>query len=538
MLEIRRLAFAISAGRVAMNLALVLTLAAPGHAQHSWQGCDDLKAGDFRKVSVLDKTNYPALNEPIKMALSKDGRLFWIERDGSVKKWDPKTKAVAELAQINVYLENTRGGMGLVLDPAFESNGWVYIVYMPNKSPFGTFRLSRFTFVGEKLQDETTVLEIPFTPGAGQHASGSMAWDNDGNLFWGAGDETSPANVGSYAVDGYAPIVNQEPKLDARRSAANTNDLNGKILRIHPEANGKYTIPEGNLFPVGTALTRPEIYSMGHRNPWTLWFDKPTGWLFVGEVGPDAGGANGGKGPSAQDELNVVKTPGNYGWPFMGGHNIPYNNYDYAANKSGALFDPNALVNNSPNNTGLKNLPPARPALLAYGHDGKSEDQTRFPILGGANSGTAIGGPVYRYDPALASKVKLPPQFDNVWFFGDWMRNWWLAATLDSTASTVTAVKNPFPGISFSNVIAGAIGPEGALYLIEYGNAYFSSPSTQKISRIEYTGSCLPAVTTTLAPAMHLAHHGPHLEVRLDQGRILWVSPGQGAGFIDARGRR
>jgi cytochrome c len=508
------------------------------HAQHAWPGCDDLKAGDFRKINILDKNKYPGLNEPIKMALAKDGRLFWIERAGAVKRWDPKTTTMVTLLEIDVYLNNTRGGMGITLDPAFESNSWIYVVYTPNRNPFGTFRLSRFSLAGDKLQDEKIVLDLAFAPGAGQHASGALAWDNDGNLFWGTGDETSPANISGISVDGYAPIVNQEPKLDARRSSGNTNDLNGKILRIHPEADGKYSIPKGNLFSEGTALTRPEIYSMGHRNPWTLWFDRPTGWLFVGEVGPDATGENGGKGPAAQDELNVVKNPGNYGWPFLGGQNIPYNNYDYVANKSGALFNPNALENLSPNNTGLKTLPAARPALLAYGHDGKSSDQGKFPLLAGANSGTAIGGPVYRYDPNLDSKVKLPPHFNNVWFFGDWMRNWWYAANLDSTASSVTAVKKPFAGISFDNVIAGAIGPEGALYLIEYGNAYFTSPNVQKISRIEYTGNCLPSQTTGLDDNLPRHRAQTHLEVKLEQGHILWVSPKYGTHkLIDAQGR-
>lgn len=193
-----------------------------------------------------------------------------------------------------------------------------------------------------------------------------------------------------------APIASTAAENDARRSAGNTNDLNGKILRIHPEADGSYTIPQGNLYPPGTALTRPEIYAMGFRNPWTLSFDKRTGYVFVGEVGPDSYTFNAQKGPAAMDEINVVKSAGNYGWPFLGGKNVPYNDYDYVANRTGPLFDPNNLVNNSPRNTGLKELPPARPAFIAYSHDGKAADQTKFPILGRNSGGTSITGPVYR----------------------------------------------------------------------------------------------------------------------------------------------
>lgn len=507
--------------RAALPIAVLLA-AATVQAQHSHPGCPDVKEGDFRKVSVIDKTN-SNITEPIKFVFAKDGRIFWIERQGLVRRWHPATKVVTTLTRINVYLQNTRGGMGIILDPDFETNNWIYVVYTPNVAPYGAFHLSRFTVSGDAAQDEKVLLKVNWTPGAGQHASGSLAFDNAGNLFWGLGDATNPHNAGA-TIDGYAPIASNVAVNDARRTAGNTNDLNGKILRIKPEANGTYSIPAGNLFPPGTAQTRPEIYAMGFRNPWTLWYDKPTGWLFVGEVGPDANAANGQKGPAAMDELNVVKTPGNYGWPFIGGKNVAYNNFDYAAGQSGPLFNPNALVNNSPNNTGLKELPAARPSLLAYSHDGRSVDQTRHTVLGGSAGGTSVALPVYRYDPGLQSAIKLPPHFDNVWFFSDWVRNTFWAANLDAQADNVTDVKRPFPGISFVNVINGAIGPDGALYLIEYGPTFFASPSSQRISRIEYTGSCSP---TSLAgsPGGRGAGHsprGPRFQVRLGEGKVYY----------------
>ena len=75
---------------------------------------------------------------------------------------------------------------------------------------------------------------------------------------------------------------------DSQKSAANPNDLRGKIYRIHPEADGTYTIPKGNLFPPGTPGTRPEVYVMGNRNPFRISIDQKTGYLYWGEVGPDA----------------------------------------------------------------------------------------------------------------------------------------------------------------------------------------------------------------------------------------------------------
>src|SRR5256885_14651820 len=90
---------------------------------------------------------------------------------------------------------------------------------------------------------------------------------------------------------------------DAQKSSANTNDLRGKIIRIHPEPDGAYTIPEGNLFPKGTAKTRPEIYTMGSRNPYRISVDQHTGFLYWGEVGPDANVDSVGRGPRGYDEI-------------------------------------------------------------------------------------------------------------------------------------------------------------------------------------------------------------------------------------------
>jgi glucose/arabinose dehydrogenase len=94
---------------------------------------------------------------------------------------------------------------------------------------------------------------------------GQIDFDGRGNQFLSTGDDTNP-----FFSDGYAPLDDRpgrNPAFDARRSAANTNDLRGKLLRIRVKAGGGYTVPRGNLFPPGTPRTRPEIYAMGLRNP-------------------------------------------------------------------------------------------------------------------------------------------------------------------------------------------------------------------------------------------------------------------------------
>ena len=95
--------------------------------------------------------------------------------------------------------------------------------------------------------------------------------------------------------NGYTPIndaATYNPGLDERRGSGNTNDLRGKILRIHVQDDGSYTIPSGNLFPSVRAKTRPEIFVMGLRNPYRMAVDKATGAVMWGDYGPDAGNAD------------------------------------------------------------------------------------------------------------------------------------------------------------------------------------------------------------------------------------------------------
>src|SRR5262249_16349154 len=146
------------------------------------------------------------------------------------------------------------------------------------------------------------------------HSAGSLAFDAQGNLYASAGDNTHPG-----ASDGFSPIDEQPGRgpWNAAKSAGNANDLRGKILRIHPEPDGTASIPQGNLFPPGTPNTRPEIYTMGNRNPFRISVDPRSGCLYWGEVGPDAYGANPQRGPAGFDEINQAKKAGNFGWPFF-----------------------------------------------------------------------------------------------------------------------------------------------------------------------------------------------------------------------------
>jgi hypothetical protein len=104
---------------------------------------------------------------------------------------------------------------------------------------------------------------------------------------------------------------------------------------------------------------------MGCRNPYRISVDPATSIVYWGEIGPDAGN-DGVQGPRGYDEINQAKKAGNYGWPYFVGDSKPYHQYDFASKKVSDLFEPNAPINNSPNNTGIKNLPPTQKAMIWY----------------------------------------------------------------------------------------------------------------------------------------------------------------------------
>ncbi|MEJ0105707.1 MAG: PQQ-dependent sugar dehydrogenase [Bacteroidota bacterium] len=275
----------------------------------------------------------------------------------------------------------------------------------------------------------------------------------------------------------------------------NTNDDRGKILRIHPEPDGTYTIPEGNLFPKGIAKTKPEIYIMGVRNPYRITIDKKSNYLFWGEVGPDAA-KDSSSGPRGYDEFNMAKQAGNFGWPLVIGNNKPYPRVYYNENnRIGEKADTLHPINHSVNNTGLTDLPAAHPAIIWYPYD-SSNIFTSF----GAGGRTAIGGPFYQYDASLDSKVKFPAYFDHCWFIADWMRNW-IKLVHFTTGNGIERIDNFLPDTIFKKPICMKFGPDGALYVLEFGSTWGENPDGRLV-KIEYEpGNCTPIARLALDKA-------------------------------------
>ncbi|RZU36614.1 glucose/arabinose dehydrogenase [Streptomyces sp. BK022] len=479
-----RTALALACGALLIGATPALT--APGAAAADRDGA---AAEDFQQVTLA--RGEAEVGEPMSLAVLPDRSVLHTSRDGELRLTDA-TGTTRTAGKLAVYSHDEEGLQGVGVDPHFTDNRFVYLYYAPpmdtpsgdapetgtaaDFAPFdGVNRLSRFVLKADGTLDaasEKKILEVPTSRGICCHVGGDIDFDKDGNLYLSTGDDSNP-----FQSDGFTPIderADRNPAFDAQRTAGNTNDLRGKILRIKVRDDGSYTVPDGNLFAPGTARTRPEIYAMGFRNPFRFSVDKETGVLYVGDYGPDAGAADPARGPGGQVEFARVTGPGNFGWPYCTGKNDAYVDYDFATKTSGAAFDCAAPRNDSPHNTGLTDLPPAQAAWLPY--DGASVPEF------GDGSESPMGGPVYHYDPALDSPVKFPEAYDGDFFAGEFGRRW--IKRIETGADGAVQSINAFPWTG-TQVMDMAFGPDGALYVLDYGTAWFGGDDNSALYRIE-----------------------------------------------------
>jgi glucose/arabinose dehydrogenase len=428
--------------------------------------------------------------EPTELAVLPNLDVLVIERRGGILRYRKADSTLKRVGQLDVYWKTNvkgvnaeEGLLGLAADPNFATNHFIYLFYSPADTSVN--RLSRFTFERDTLDlaTEKVILEFYSQRGICCHTGGSIAFGPDGSLFVSTGDNSTPFDEPGerHPNRGFAPIDDRPGHLqyDARRTSANTNDLRGKILRIRVGPDGSYQIPAGNLFPPGTAGARPEIFVMGNRNPYRITVDSRTGTLYWGEVGPDAEfDSLDTRGPRGYDEINQARRAGFFGWPLFVGENYSYRAYDFGTGRSGAAFDPAKPRNDSRNNTGLQLLPAATPAFIWYPYDASPD----FPQV--AKGGrTAIAGPVYHAD-RYRGPAALPRYYDGKLFIVDWIRGWIKAVTLGPDEE-YEAMEGFMDSTTFAHPIDLELGPDGALYLLEYGTGWFAKNPDAGLSRLE-----------------------------------------------------
>jgi glucose/arabinose dehydrogenase/cytochrome c551/c552 len=440
--------------------------------------------------------------EPTEMTILPNLDILVAQRRGEILQYNQATGELKEIVKLDVYWKTDvqgvnaeEGLMGLQKDPNYATNNWVYTFYAPTGDK-EINRLSRFKYKDGKwdMGSEQIILELYSQRNICCHTGGSIAFDKDGNLFLSTGDNSTPFNQpnSKYMLNGYAPVDGREgnKQWDARRSSGNSNDLRGKILRIKVAEDGTYTIPEGNLYPKGTEGTRPEIYAQGLRNPYRIAVDQKNGYLYWGEVGPDASNDSLDiKGPRGYDEVNQARKAGHFGWPYVIGNNFAYKEFNYETGESGAAFDTAGPVNNSPNNTGLKKLPAVEPAFIWYPYAASPD----FPQLG-TGGRNAMAGTVY-YSDMYPSETRMPDYYNGKLFIYDWIRGWIKVVTMQENGD-FDKMEAFMPGTKFNAMMDMEMGPDGKIYILEYGNGWFSKNPDAGLFRIDYNGGNRAPVVT------------------------------------------
>lgn len=432
--------------------------------------------------SRIDSTRFEptvlteGLMRPMELEVGPDGTIYFIELEGDLRALDPDTRRIRDLGKVDVTVEQENGLIGMALDPDFADNDWIYLQYSP--PDFEGQYISRFTLVDGLLDLGSEKLLFKYDEQRKQccHHAGALQFGPNGDLYFSTGDNTNPFAES----EGYAPIderPGREP-WDAQRTSANSRSGNGKVLRIHPLPDGTYSIPEGNLFPADGSKGMPEIYVMGCRNPWRISVDQQTGFLYWGDVGPDAG-RDGERGPRGHDEINQARKAGFFGWPYFNADNKPYADVNFETKEIGPRFDPQAPINESVNNTGERKLPPAQPAMIYY----PSARSNVFPEL--ATGGrTACAGPVYHFDESLESANKFPKELDKVLFIYEWSRHWVKMVHLDDDYN-LARIEPFMPEYTFARPIDMDFGPDGSLFMLEYGETWGVNQDARLI-RIDY----------------------------------------------------
>ena len=241
--------------------------------------------GDARLETVAT-----GLDTAWEIAFLPDGRALITERGGTVRLLSRNLRLQREpVARVQVAEIGEGGLMGLAVDPDFESNRFVYLY----RTTEGGNQVLRYRMEGSRLREQAVIARG--IEAAEIHDGGRMRFGPDGFLYFTTGD------------------------ANRQQSAQDPRSLNGKILRMPPRAfRGRGA--------------RPEVFSLGHRNPQGFDWQPGSGRMISDE-----------HGPFGYDEINVIRRGANYGWPQGQGEDhgrftAPLVLYKAAIAPSGATF--------------------------------------------------------------------------------------------------------------------------------------------------------------------------------------------------------
>jgi glucose/arabinose dehydrogenase len=226
---------------------------------------------------MIAETVVTGLATPTAMELAPDGRIFVAEQGGNLRVVKNGALLPTPFVHFDVDASGERGLIGVTLDPAFATNGYVYVHYT-GPTPVVHNRVSRFTAQGDvaNLASGIVLMDLPVLGAALNHNGGGLHFGADGKLYVGVGENAVPGNSQSLGT------------------------VMGKMLRIGFDG----AIPTDNPFYATATGQNRAIWALGLRNPFTFAFQPGTGRMFINDVGN-----------AAFEEIDLGARGANYGWP-------------------------------------------------------------------------------------------------------------------------------------------------------------------------------------------------------------------------------
>lgn len=243
--------------------------------------------GQTRVNGVTTATAYQAsaiatsLAAPWGITSMPDGRLLITEKAGNMRIVTQTGVTGSAITGIPSVNSGGQGGLlGLCIDPQFSTNRMVYWVFSENVTGGTVTAVAKGRLANNEQSIENATIIYRAYPAANStlHYGGRILFDQTGNLLVSTGERSNSST---------------------RPLAQSVTTALGKIVRI--TTTGQAT--PGNPVISGTGAL-PELYSTGHRNPQGMALHPVSGNLWQSEHGPRGG-----------DEINMVLSGANYGWP-------------------------------------------------------------------------------------------------------------------------------------------------------------------------------------------------------------------------------
>jgi glucose/arabinose dehydrogenase len=218
------------------------------------------------------------LEHPWGMAFLPNGDLLVTERPGRLRRVRAGQLDPQPIAGVpDVFASGQGGLLDVALHPAFATNQLVYLSYSKPGPAGATTAVMRGRLDGNRLVAVQEIIEAKAWQQGGAHFGSRLAFDRDGFLYITIGERGQ------------------------KRLAQDLTDHTGTTLRLHDDGR----VPRDNPF-VGRPNVQPEIFTYGNRSPQGLTVHPITDELWQTEHGPRGG-----------DELNLLRSGANYGWPVI-----------------------------------------------------------------------------------------------------------------------------------------------------------------------------------------------------------------------------